>query len=248
MLLSKLTLHNAFGILALLTIPFVTGCGSNTPTLPPESNQAVVQEKPDFSGHWELDYSMSDDLNDKLERTAYDLNRNRGNGSASGRALYDMARFTDSITRTSIIDIEQDQWGIEIQRNDNFPLSCAFQPGQQTSYNSVFGSEVCGWSGEQLVFIADLPEGLDIRHRLTLSPDKDRLNLATTVYTRSSSAPFTMNRVYMRFEPPEQEYDCEQTLSKNTVCKRSRLMQPSDETSASKTGSFSERSPFTPVK
>ncbi len=80
------------------------------------------------------------------------------------------------------------------------------------------GSEVCGWDVHQLVFRILLPEGLSIQHRMTLAEDGERINIATTVVSDQVSYPFTLNRVYNRFEPAEAGYTCTQTFSRGRVC------------------------------
>ena len=54
---------------------------------------------------------------------------------------------------------------------------------------------------------------------MTLAPDGQSLHIATTV--ANGSQPFTLNRVYYRFDPLPPDYSCEYTLSKGNVCSRS---------------------------
>ncbi len=85
-----------------------------------------------------------------------------------------------------------------------------------------FGTELCGWDGHQLIFHVSLPDGLTVRHRMTVAPDRQQLHVATTVTSTAAPAPFTLNRVYQRFEPLPSEYDCEYTLSKKKTCSTRR--------------------------
>jgi hypothetical protein len=126
--------------------------------------------------------------------------------------------MAELITRSSLLEIEQaDQW-IRVKREETFALSCEFHPGQLHSVETPFGTEVCGWEAHQLVFRILLPEGLSIQHVMTLGPQGQRLNIATTVVSDQVSYPFTLNRVFNRFVPGSRGYRCKQTLSRGRVC------------------------------
>jgi hypothetical protein len=129
-----------------------------------------------------------------------------------------LARFTEEITRLPQIDIEQDTSRVEVERPDDFPLICA-QAGEGLATNrSDFGTERCGWNGEQLVFQMAIGDSLVISHQFTLSPDKQELNIVTTVNSSHVSTPLTISNFYRRIESKPADYGCILTLTRNTVC------------------------------
>ena len=191
----------------------------------------------DFSGHWELDYGRSDNVDAKLEAMYREWRRaaeRRANMERSGRQgpavsmgtsgngfrpVVALARLADNITSSQVLDIEQDEIEIEIRRENDFALTCVFSEGAPQTVVDELGAEICGWDGHQLVFYIRLPDGLDIEHRITMSELGDRLHIATRVDS-SKSAPFTLNRFYFRFDPLPEDYTCEYTLSRGNVCQR----------------------------
>ena len=210
----------------LLVLPaLLTGC----------SSEPVVLAEPeiaDFSGHWELDYGRSDNVDARLRsmyrewrrdqerRARGDQRRATFGGPLDNRdfrALVDVARLADSITDSQVLEIEQSDVDIEIQRENSFTLTCVFRDGEPDVVVDELGAEACGWDAHQLVFQLRLPEGLDIQHRVTMSDDRERLHVATTVDSRTSQ-PFTLNRFYFRFNPLPEDYTCEYTLSRGNVC------------------------------
>jgi hypothetical protein len=192
----------------------------------------------DFSGAWTLDYGQSDNLQTRLDGLVRELRREAerraqgsgelrgpgaslmmgGTGTNSGASIIGLARMADMITQSQLLDIEQDSTRIRVKREDTFALSCDFHNGVVTVVETPLGSEFCGWDGHQLLFAIALPEGLSIRHRLTLGPDGQRLQIATTVISDRVSHPFTLNRVYQRMEAGERGYSCKQTLTRGRVC------------------------------
>ena len=184
------------------------------------------------SGYWEMDYGRSDDVDRRLNSLYREWRRlmeRRARGdqraavmasqidNASFRDVVDVARFADMITDSQVLEIEQDGGSIEIKRENSFTLTCVYGDGRPDLVMDELGSEVCGWDAHQLVFRILLPDGLDIRHRLSLSADGERLHIATRVDSRSA-APFTINRFYFRFDPLPENYECEYTLSRGNVC------------------------------
>ena len=212
--------------------------------------KVVAEGNPvDFSGSWELDYRRSDNLRDRVRRIYRDLLRQaerqarrmvkdprREFGrdlSASGMAMEasrmasdsiaaitPLARLADYITTSQVLEIEQSETDITVEREDTFALSCHFQADSPLPVTAELGSELCGWNDHQLVFIVALPDNTRIKHRLTLAPDGQQLHIATTV-SRSRDRTFTLNRVYYRFDPLPPGYQCEYTLSRGNVCSRS---------------------------
>jgi len=189
----------------------------------------------DFSGSWEMDYSLNDSLEGKLDQYFYAMRRQmqRQSGTAgadrrqgqsyaqmpNANTVVAMARFADQITRaTTTLDIEQTYNHINVEREDSFALACEFGENEFDPYENLFGKEVCGWDGHQLVFHLNLPGGVAIQHRLTLGPKGEKLNVATTIYNDQVARPFTLNRVYMHFERLPSDFQCKQTVTKGKVC------------------------------
>jgi len=193
----------------------------------------------DFSGSWQLDYRLSEDLYAKIETLQRIAISNAQSAAASAsvghrgpaitvnnypvnnvRAIVSLGQMADVISRTTVLEIEQSGEEIEITRKDDFPLTCSFYGGSAVPIEDALGAELCGWDYHQLVFRIDLPDGFRIHHRLTLAPEGDKLNIATTVQSRSLPQPFTLNRVYQRFVPLPSEFECETTVSKGKSCRR----------------------------
>jgi hypothetical protein len=215
-------------LIPLFLLVLISACGSE-----PTRRQLAVAAV-DFSGHWEMDYGRSDDVDNKLQLMYREWRRmmeKRANGDRRGsqgpalnidasrsfNSVIALARFADFITDSQVLDIEQSKIDIEIRRENNFALTCVFSKNEPVTVMDELGSEICGWDAHQLVFHIRMPDGLDIRHRVTTSSAGDRLRIATTVNS-SSSPPFTLNRFYFRFNPLPENYSCEYTLSKGNVC------------------------------
>lgn len=216
----------------LLTLHLtLAGCASS-PALQTENKQQV-----NFTGFWELDGQMSDRVNEKMrwlyaaarsdaERRARANNDRRRPMPVSSRdilmgdveAIIGLGRLAEMITKATVLTITQTDSRIIIERDDDFALVCEF--GVMRESESGLGQELCGWFGDQLAFEISLPEGLRVSHLLTLATAGDRLNLATTVRSSRTSQSFSLNRVYIPFEPVEDRlYDCEYTLVNQTTCK-----------------------------
>jgi hypothetical protein len=205
---------------------------SSEPELP--AGPGKISTQVDFSGDWEVDYSQSDNIRDRYQMMVRDLRRQaerrarggmaQSNGSISlggaggGESLYALARMAEMITDVQLLDIEQDDIEISVKREGNFALQCEFHAGQLYRVETPLGSELCGWDGHQIVFHVALPEGLRIVHRFTLGPEGQRLNIATTVQSDQVAYPFTINRVYNRYDPESSGIRCKQTLTRGRVC------------------------------
>ncbi len=228
----------------LLVAALATGCNSTTPTREQAAPTPLVS---DFSGYWEMDYGRSDNVDQKLRSLYREWRRlmeRRARGdqraavmaaqidNSNFRGVVDVARLADMITDSQVLEIEQDDTAIEIQRENNFTLTCVFKDGRPDLVVDELGAEICGWDAHQLVFRILLPDSLDIQHRLSLSDDGDRLHIATRVDSRSS-APFTLNRFYFRFEPLPENYECEYTLSRGNVCQTGSPQTGSPQTGSS---------------
>jgi len=206
-------------------------CGQ-TARAPQELTSKIV----DLSGSWEMDYSQSDNVQAKLNSLVRELRRQMerqqklsqqgatggvsmgGYGANSGESIVGLARMAEMITGSSLLEIEQDENSIKVKREENFALACEFYPGQFHTEVTPLGSEICGWDDHQLVFKILLPEGLRIQHILTMGPEGERLGIATTVVSDQVSFPFTVNRVYNRFDPENNGIRCEMTLTRGRVC------------------------------
>jgi hypothetical protein len=215
-------------VLAVCAVLLLCACSSQQQKLAVQDEDRV-----DFSGSWELDYGQSDNVQARLNSLVRELrqqaerraNMNQqggaaigGTGSNSGEAIIGLARMAELITQSQLLEIEQDEHNIKVKREENFALTCEFYPGQFHTVETPLGSEVCGWSGHQLVFRILLPEGLNIQHLMTMGPEGERLHIATTVLSSKVSYPFTVNRVYNRFDPGNSGIRCEMTVTRGRVC------------------------------
>ncbi len=209
----------------------LTGCASSTDT----PLKAENQERVDFSGHWELDYGQSDNIQARLNALVRELRRqmerqSQGNverrgaisvggaGTNSAPSVVGLAQMADLVTQSQLLEILQSSNDIRVKREGNFALTCEFYSGESQVIENPLGTEICGWSGHQLVFRIYLPEGLSIQHVMSMGPSGERMGIATTVVSDRVSQPFTLNRVYNRYEPGQAGYVCEQTLTRGRVC------------------------------
>ena len=216
---------------------WVLSACSSEPELPAGQAGAPV----DFSGAWEMDYSQSDNIRDRYDMMIRELQRQaerrarggmaQSNSSVSlggvggGESLYALARMAEMITDVQLLDIDQDDLEISVKREGSFALDCEFHGGRLHTHETASGSELCGWDGHQLVFQVALPEGLRIVHRMTLGPEGQRLNIATTVQSQQVAYPFTVNRVYNRYDPESSGIRCKQTLTRGRVCTTERELK-----------------------
>jgi len=216
-------------ILLLSCCLLLAGCSRQQTVLQGQSSQTV-----DFGGSWELDYSQSDNIQVKLDALVRDLRRQAerrsqgganqggmvigGSGANSGPSIIGLAQMAELITRSPLLEIEQSENRVKVKREENFALNCEFYPGQYHTVQTPLGSETCGWNSHQLVFKILLPEGLSIQHVMTVGAARQNLNIATTVVSDQVSYPFTLNRVYHRFEPGSSGFTCKMTLTRGRVC------------------------------
>ena len=214
-------------LLSLFILVLLSGCSGQPRPLETRSTGPV-----DFSGSWELDYSQSDNLQARLNALVRELQRQSvpsgyqqqtavsigSSGHNSGASIIGLAQMAEYITRSQLLEITQGEHDILVKREENFALACEFHPGRTYSLETPLGREACGWDGHQLLFRVFLPEGLTIQHRLTLDPAGDRLNIATTLVSDRVSRPFTVNRVYNRYDPTADGISCTLTLTRGRVC------------------------------
>lgn len=210
------------------------GACASTPEPPAPTAAAPLRtgELRDFSGHWEKNYQLSDDFNTRFSLYAADVRRviarlNQGDLEAlpalRGRginvnAVNGLARFVEELTRMPLLEIVQDDALIEIERENDFTLRCAYADLQFVRSANAFGSDLCGWTDERLQFRMELGGGLSIAHQFSLSPDATMLNVTTTVSTDDIAVPLVISNYYQRYTPPEDDYNCLLTLTRNTVC------------------------------
>ena len=184
----------------------------------------------DFSGNWELDYQLSDHPNEKVRQVYIETRsrieaqmRRQGNQAVivdqsffNLHSIIGLGQLAERIGQATVLDISQRDSHIVIQRNDDFSLICDFDDMQRKA--SMIGAEACAWDEDQLIFRIALPDGLNVGHKLSIAADRSRLNIATTVWIEGVGYPFTLNRVYMPFEPGEGLYHCEYTIARQTTC------------------------------
>jgi hypothetical protein len=209
--------------ISLVACLFVAACSSSQPTIDTSGQSYLGGMPADLSGSWERDYSRSDDiqgvLNFTLRRT-YRPHPDTGYPvpSQDTSKVVALARLADLITQPDVLTITQDEYEIKISRKDDFTMLCEFYEGYAKRTESEFGAEVCNWNGDQLLSYLVLPDGLLVSHRFTVAANGMSLHVSTTIASSASRVPFTVNRVYMKFEPPESGFNCVETLSMNRVC------------------------------
>ena len=227
-------MHARTLLVSLALIGGAAGCGSRAGHVPTESSlRSEHVEQVDMSGHWELDYALSDSLEHKVhmrfleeQYRMRDANSGQraspaGSGARSGlRSFARIGYFTDEITQIPEIEVVQDDEGIHVRREGDYSLVCRYRGGFARPTKESLGAELCGWSGSEMVFVAAMSDGLTVTHRLSLAADRQKLNVATTVRSRGVREPFTLNRVYSRFSPLPSEFECETTLERGRSCRR----------------------------
>jgi hypothetical protein len=202
----------------------------------PERLEPAQAEPADFSGHWELNYGQSDNLQARLNGLVRELRRDAARASAmrgeragglvigssagtdSAPSIIGLARMAEQVTAAQLLEVVQSRTDIRVAREGNFPLTCDFLRQAGSVEDLGVGRESCAWDGSQLVFLISLPGGLAIRHRLSLAPSGERLGIVTTLFSDRVSAPFTVTRVYDRYDPANAGYRCEMTVSRGRVC------------------------------
>ena len=191
----------------------------------------------DFSGYWEKNYGRSDDFANRFNSYVADIRRiafNQSRGEVSGLqlntrginadAINGLARFTEELTRSPALVIEQDQRLISIERENDFTLRCLHGTEGGATARNAFGAEICGWNDQRLIIRMELSGGLNIAHQFSLSPDTSQLNVTTTVSSAQASLPFVISNYYDRYEAPQENYECTLTLTRNRVC--TQIMTP----------------------
>lgn len=219
-------------LLPVLAGFLLSACASDPAPQAPATAPERSGELRDFSGHWEKNYQLSDDFNTRFSLYAADIRRllarlNQGDVEAlpmlrgrglSVEAINGLARFAEELTRMPLLEISQDAALIEIERENDFTLRCAYDNLQFVRGNNAFGADLCGWTDERLQFQMLLGGGLNIAHQFSLSADGTMLNVTTTLSTDDVAVPLVISNFYQRYEPPAEDYNCLLTLTRNTVC------------------------------
>ena len=201
----------------------------------------------DFSGSWEKDFRRSDNWEDELNRifrlrqeaanrdrsTPYSRRANQGpavtlgnlrlnRGRGRGANIVDLARLAEYISRQSTVTIRQNREEVRIERDGDADLVCGLSDATMTPYTGRYGTELCGWERQQLVFEITLPDDLMIIHRFSVAADVRSLRMVTSVISKGTNS-FTLITVYNRYDAPADEFDCVQTLSRGRVCSQGSL-------------------------
>lgn len=223
----------------------LTGCSSPAPApTPTEAPLLGPAPLPALAGHWEKNYQLSDDFQSRLALYVADIRRRLSSpqgsegirvsgggaggffgGGVSNVAINGLARFAEELTRMPRLEIRQEEAGVEIERELDFPLRCLHGPRQFVRSSNAFGSDVCGWSAGRLQFSMSMQGGLSITHQFSLSADGNMLDLTTTVSSDTVAAPLTIRNIYQRYEAPEDPYNCVLTLTRNRVCSQREPLQ-----------------------
>jgi hypothetical protein len=193
----------------------------------------IAADPVDMTGHWELDYGSSDNLQAQFRSSMRSLRQQQARGpngergavvanGGSGESLVALAQMAELVTQSQLLVIEQDRVSISVEREGSFALSCDYARERIQQQDYGVGRERCFWDGRQLVFELRLPEGLDIVHRLSVSSDGEALAIVTSLYSDRVSGPFSLRRIYRRFDPGRSPYRCTETLSRGRVCTTER--------------------------
>lgn len=212
----------------------VAACANRTAVITEDMLSFEGPMPADFSGSWERDYSRGDDIYAVLDTTLRALSRNSpdarlstqarisaGPESVSSRqreATFAIARLADEITRLQVLTISQSDSEILIERKDDYAIFCGFYEGVAKRVDSGFGTELCGWDRDNLVSQVVMPDGLQIVHRFTVSPDGKQLRVITSVQSSEARLPIVLRRFYKKFEAPASDFNCVETLSMKRVC------------------------------
>ena len=220
----------AMSILAMLAV----AC-SQQPVTEPDTVRAFDGMPVSFRGSWGRSYTRDDDVNgvlreayNQLARTAPDqhLSRNpilSAPNQRDANAVLALARLAEEITRPDVLTISQSENEFRVDRKDDYSMLCTFYDGVAQGTNSPYGTEICGWDGDQLVSNLVLPDGLQVTHRFAISADGRQLRVTTTVSSRQSRVPFTLRRYYTKFNRPPPDFNCIETLSMKRVCSTGEL-------------------------
>lgn len=198
----------------------------------PVTLSTSVPRPVDLSGSWEVDYARSDNIQQELNTLARQLRQEierraraaekgysvSGAPIASGRDLLALAEMAELITASELLDITQTEGSLRIKRDNSFALVCRIDRPPPVVSTNPFGQERCGWDAHQLYFDISLPDGLEIRHRVTRAALGNALVVQSAVYSPTVREPFVINKVFTRYDPDKAGFRCTQTLSRGRVC------------------------------
>lgn len=217
-------------LIVLLTLCLFACSGSQSQR--PITQSTSVPRPVDLSGSWEVDYARSDNIQQELNTLARQLRQEMerraraaekgysvsGAPIASGRDLLALAEMADLITASELLDITQTDGSLRIKRDNSFALVCRIDRPPPVVSENPFGQERCGWDAHQLYFDISLPDGLEIRHRITRAALGNALVVQSAVYSPTVREPFVINKVFTRYDPDKAGFRCTQTLSRGRVC------------------------------
>jgi hypothetical protein len=208
----------------------LVACAPAKPVIDEQMMRIDGEMPADFSGSWERDFSRGDDVNQVLRDIYYYLSRTSADRAYTTRpgpvqpssrdmeSVTALARLAELITRPQVLTISQNDQEITVDRKDDFSLLCAFYDGVAKGTESDYGTEICGWDGDQLVSHLILPNGLQVTHRFTVSADREQLRVVTTVSSSAARMPVTLRRYYKKFERLPPDFNCIETLTMKRVC------------------------------
>ena len=185
-----------------------------------------------MTGHWEIDFARSDNLQDQLNSIARRVQREavrRARLAEEGRGyagsplpdqsdLVTLARLAEIITEPVLLEVIQNDARIRVKRDKSFALVCEYDGSGLSITVDTLGIQRCGWDGDQLFFVLELEEGLDVTHRLSRSDKTDMLLLVTSVETASMLFPLVVSQYFTPYDPDALGYRCERTLTRGKVC------------------------------
>lgn len=213
-------------LIALLVL--VAGCNTD----PVKQEITRVASPVDMTGHWELDYAKSDNLQDQLNSVARQIRREaarreqlakEGRGFAGGplpgrRDLITLARLAEIITEPTLLEVIQAEGRMRVKRDNSFALVCETDGSTISVTTDLLGEQRCGWDSSQLFFMLNLQEGMEVTHRLSRSGVGDVLLLVTSVETPDTSLPLIVSQFFTRYDPEDLGFRCERSLTKGKIC------------------------------
>ena len=220
--------HKLWRLLAIVWLSLSLGCAQERHT------EAItrVATPVDMMGHWEIDFARSDNLQDQLGSIARRVQREavrRARLAEEGRGyagsplpdqsdLVTLARLAEIIIEPVLLEVIQNDARIRVKRDKSFALVCEYDGSGLSITVDTLGIQRCGWDGDQLFFVMELEEGLDVTHRLSRSDKTDMLLLVTSVETTSTRFPLVVSQYFTPYDPDALGYRCERSLTRGKVC------------------------------
>jgi len=212
----------------MLLMTLLVGCS----TAPIEEEITRKAMPVDMTGHWEIDFAKSDNLQDQLNAVGRKIRREaarrerlakEGQGFAGGplpgrRDLLTLARLAEIITEPGLLEIIQATGRTRVKRENSFALVCETDGSAISVTTDLLGEQRCGWDDSQLFFMLTLQEGLEVTHRLSRSEEGKVLLLVTSVDTPGTRFPLVVSQFFKRYDPDNLGFRCERSLTKGKVC------------------------------